>query len=53
VKPDVFFRLFQACLDEPDFEYAIVDTTIVKVHRYGQGAKEGLKIRPSAAPREA
>ncbi|MBV9967608.1 MAG: IS5 family transposase, partial [Alphaproteobacteria bacterium] len=48
VKADVFRRLFEACSDEPDLEYAIVDATIVKVHRHGQGAKGGLKIRPSA-----
>ena len=53
VKADVFFRLFEACSDEPDLEYAIVDATIVKVHRHGQGAKGGLKIRPLAAPRAA
>jgi transposase len=53
VKADVFFRLFQACSDQPDFEYAIVDATIVKVHRHGQGAKGGRKIRPSAVPRGA
>ena len=53
VKADVFFRLFQTCSDEPDFEYAMVDATIVKVHRHGQGAKGGLKIRPLAAPRAA
>src|SRR5690349_4933395 len=39
VKADGFFRLFEACSDEPDLEYAIVDATIVKVHRHGQGAK--------------
>lgn len=49
VKADVFPRLFQACSDEPDLEYAIVDATIVKVHRHGQGAKGGLTLRPSAA----
>jgi hypothetical protein len=27
-------------------EYAMVDATIVKVHRHGQGAKGGLKARP-------
>ena len=53
VKADVFLRLFQACSDEPDLEYAIVDATIVKVHRHGQGAKGGRKVRPSAAPRGA
>ena len=39
VKADVFIRLFEACSDEPDMEYAMVDATIVKVHRHGQGAK--------------
>ena len=53
VKADVFIRLFDACSDEPDMEYAMVDATIVKVHRHGQGAKGGLRARPSAAPRAA
>lgn len=38
-KADVFAKLFDACSDEPDMEYAMVDATIVKVHRHGQGAK--------------
>lgn len=46
VKADVFLKLFGACSDEPDLEYAMVDATIVKVHRHGQGAKGGLKARP-------
>jgi transposase len=37
VKGDVFVRLFEACSDEPDMEYAMIDATIVKVHRHGQG----------------
>jgi transposase len=45
-KADVFVKLFQACSDEPDMEYAMVDATIVKVHRHGQGAKGGLRARP-------
>ena len=50
---DVFQRLFEACSDEPDMEFAMVDATIVKVHRHGQGAKGGLKARPLAAPKAA
>lgn len=46
VKADVFKRVFEAASDDPDMEYAMVDTMIVKVHRHGQGAKGGLKIRP-------
>jgi len=49
----VFQRLFDACSEEPDMEYAMVDATIVKVHRHGQGAKGGLRARPSAVPKAA
>jgi transposase len=49
VKGDVFQRLFDAVSDEPDMEYAMVDATIVKVRRHGQGAKGGLRARPLAA----
>jgi transposase len=53
VRADVWARLFDAAADEPDLEYAMVDATIVKVHRHGQGAKGGLKARPLAALRAA
>ena len=42
----VFERLFKALSGDPDFEYALIDGTIVKVHRHGAGAKGGRKIRP-------
>ena len=48
---DIFKRIFDGLSDEPDMEYAMVDATIVKVHRHGQGAKGGLRARPLAAPR--
>ncbi|MBB2169632.1 IS5 family transposase [Gluconacetobacter aggeris] len=38
---DVFKRIFDALSGDPDMEYAMVDATIVKVHRHGQGAKGG------------
>lgn len=50
---DVFKRIFDALSDEPDLEYAMVDATIVKVHRHGQGAKGGLRARPLVAPKAA
>jgi len=53
VKADVFKRIFDAVSDDPDMEYAMADATIVKVHRHGQGAKGGLKIRPSASRKAA
>ena len=51
VKANVFQRLFDAVSDEPDMEFAMIDGTIVKVHRHGQGAKGGLKAKPSASRR--
>jgi hypothetical protein len=38
--------MFRVLAEDSDFEYAMVDGTIVKVHRHGQGAKGGLKARP-------
>ncbi len=46
VQRDVFKRIFDAVSDNPDMEFAMIDGTIVKVHRHGQGAKGGLKARP-------
>jgi transposase len=53
VKLDVFQRIFDAVSDDPDMEFAMIDGTIVKVHRHGQGSKGGLKARPLADPRAA
>ena len=47
VKRDVFYRMFNELSKDPDMEYAMIDGTIVKVHRHGQGAKGGLKARLS------
>lgn len=41
----VFRAIFEAVSDDPDMEYAMMDGTIVPVHRHGHGAKGGLKIR--------
>lgn len=46
VKADVFYRMFRSLSADADFEYAMLDGSIVKVHRSGQGAKGGLKARP-------
>ena len=46
----VWWRIFEAVSDDPDFEYLIVDSTIVRAHQHAAGAKKGgLKIRRSAA----
>jgi transposase len=45
----VWERIFLAMADDPDFEYLIIDSTIVRVHQQASGAKGGRAIRPSAA----
>ena len=45
----VFEKIFKALSGDPDFEYAMIDGTIIKVHRHGTGAKGGLKIKRSAS----
>ena len=44
----VWQRIFTALADDPDFEYLILDSTIVRAHQHATGAKGGLKIRPLA-----
>lgn len=53
VRAGVFDRVFERLSDEPDFEYALIDGTIVSAHQKASGAKGGLRIRPSAAPAAA
>lgn len=44
-KADVFYRMFRQLSSDSDLEYAMIDGSIVKVHRSGQGAKGGLSAR--------
>ncbi len=46
VKADAFYGIFRVLASQANFEYAMIDGSIVKVHRSGQGAKGGLKARP-------
>ena len=45
----VWESLFKALADDPDFEYVMLDSTIVRAHQHSAGAKGGLEIRPSGA----
>jgi putative transposase len=42
----VFEKIFKVLSGDPDFEYAMIDGTIIKVHRHGTGAKGGLRVKP-------
>ena len=49
-KDGVWDKLFEALADDPDFEYVMIDATIVRAHQHSAGAKGGIKKRkPSAA----
>jgi transposase len=45
----VFQRIFEVLSGDPDFEYVLVDGTIISVHQKASGAKGGLSIRPLGA----
>ena len=47
------WNLFNAMADDPDFDYLIIDSTIVRAHQHATGKKGGLKIAPSAAAEAA
>ncbi|MFY7852320.1 MAG: IS5 family transposase [Brevundimonas sp.] len=37
----VWWRIFEAMSDDPDFEYLIIDSTIVRAHQHAAGAEKG------------
>ncbi|MBY5413426.1 IS5 family transposase [Rhizobium leguminosarum] len=39
----IWWRMFAAMSDDPDFEYLIVDSTIIRVHQHAAGAKKGAE----------
>lgn len=43
VKDGVFKRVFAGLSDEPDFEYALIDGTIVTAHQKASGARGGTQ----------
>ena len=40
-------RIFHALVENPDFEYLIIDSTIVRAHQHAAGAKGGATMRRS------
>ena len=46
-KAGVFERAFERLSDVPDFEYALIDGTIVTAHQKASGARGGPNTRPS------
>ncbi|WP_209439317.1 IS5 family transposase [Sinorhizobium arboris] len=39
----IWWRIFATMSDDPDFEYLIVDSTIVRAHQHAAGAKKGAE----------
>lgn len=52
-KAGVFERVFAALSQDADFEYVIIDGTIVRVHQHGTGARGGPRLRRLDAPAAA
>jgi transposase len=45
----VWWRIFEAMSDDPDFEYLIVDSTIVRAHQHAAGAGEPSRPEEAAS----
>lgn len=52
-KTGVWERMFHALSGDPDFEYVMIDSTIVRAHQHSAGAKGGLTRRKPLAVRRA
>ena len=48
-KKGVWKSLLKALVENPDFEYLIIDSSIVRAHQHAAGAKGAAKIRRSGA----
>jgi transposase len=49
-KSGVWERIFKVLSQDPDNEYVMIDSTIVRAHQHSSGAKGGLrKTKPSGA----
>jgi transposase len=47
-KKGIWESIFNALVEEPDLEYLIIDSTIVRAHQHAAGAKKGgAKMRRS------
>ena len=40
-KKNVWERVFEALCQDPDFEYVMIDSTIVRAHQHAAGVKKG------------
>jgi putative transposase len=45
----VWDSIFRALADDPDFEYVMMDATIVRAHQHSAGAKGGITRRKRSA----
>ena len=48
-KKGVWQRVFET-LQDPDLEWMILDSTVVRAHQHAAGKKGGKVVRPSAVP---
>src|SRR3954451_12839031 len=48
-KKGVWLRVFEA-LRDPDLEWMIIDSTVVRAHQHAAGKKGGKRMRPSVVP---
>jgi putative transposase len=52
-KKGVWESLFNGLVEDPDFEYLIIDSTLVRAHQHAAGAKKGEAKRRRSGVRAA
>jgi putative transposase len=48
-KRGVWDRILHAVADDPDFEYVVIDATVIRAHQHSAGGKGGFRTKQSAA----
>jgi len=52
-KGGVWLKVFQALASDPDNEYAMIDSSIVRAHQHSGGAKGGMRTRKALVAAKA
>lgn len=51
-KKGIWESIFNELSADADIEYLMIDSSVVRTHQHGSGAKGGSNIRPSVVPAE-
>jgi putative transposase len=50
VKKGIWKRLFETLKEDPDFEWIMIDSSVIRAHQHAAGAKKGILTSLKATP---